>query len=208
MWTLKDNFVLYISAPRGSGKTFLLVNLLISEQFYANRFDKVYIVSPSYYHDRNFESVRDSLPESQISTVYSDDWITKQIKKKKDDERILFIVDDCITEAKFKNPKATSILNTIAVNGRHMNVSLIITSQKITGISTYIRSQADGIITFALRTEAEIKALYDDNSIGGLSYSEFKALYSHATNEKYGFLYINYQDKECYRRFTRYVKLK
>jgi hypothetical protein len=198
---LQEPFVLYMSAPRGSGKTHLLLNLLILPEFYNDIFDKIYFVCPSFFQDPKY-SVLD-LPASQVMTEFDEKKIEKIIKNKHDDDQILFIFDDCITQGNFKKNTNDQILNTIAVNGRHMGVSMIIASQKTSGSSSFIRSQADGVYIWKPRSRNEIEAIYEDNSIGTLSKKEFIELLDYCTKEKYSHLFINYQNGNVYKNFNR-----
>ena len=67
-YNLKLPFLKYISAPRGSGKTYLLINLLTNENFYKGKFDKIIFVCPSFYQDPKY-SILD-LPDNQIFTEF------------------------------------------------------------------------------------------------------------------------------------------
>lgn len=198
---LNEPFVIYMSAPRGSGKTHLLLQLLISEDFYNDVFDKIYFVCPSFFQDPKY-SILD-LPPNQVMLKYDEKKIETIIKNKSDDDEYLFIFDDCITQDSFKSNTNNQILNTIAVNGRHMGVSLIIASQKTSGSSSFIRSQADGVYIWKPRSRNEIEALYEDNSIGTLSKKEFMELLDYATSEKYSHLFINYQNGNVYKNFKK-----
>jgi hypothetical protein len=194
-------FVMYLSAPRGSGKTYLLLNLLILDSFYNDIFDKIYFVCPSFHQDPKY-SILD-LPNSQIMTEFNEKKIETIIKNKSDDHQYLFVFDDCITSSGFKKNTNDQILNTIAVNGRHMGVSMIIASQKTSGSSSFVRSQADGVYIWKPRSRNEIEALYEDNSIGTLSKKDFIGLLDHCTKEKYSHMFINYQNGNVYKNFNR-----
>ena len=202
-YTLKVPFVKYISAPRGSGKTYLIINLLTNENFYLGKFDKVYFICPSFHSDPKY-SVLD-IPDNQIMTEFDAKKIEKIVKSKKEDEQILLVFDDCITQDGFKKNQNNNVLNTIAVNGRHMGVSMIIASQKTSGASSFIRSQADGVVVFKSRSLAEIDSIYQDNSIGSMSKRDFINLLDFATIDKYSFLYINYQTNKIYKKFDEIV---
>ena len=198
---LEVPFVMYLSAPRGSGKTYLLLNLLILDSFYNDTFDKIYFVCPSFHQDPKY-SILD-LPSSQVMTEYNEKKIETIIKNKPNDDQYLFVFDDCITQGSFKSNTNDQILNTIAVNGRHMGVSMIIASQKTSGSSSFIRSQADGVYIWKPRSRNEIEALYEDNSIGTLSKKDFMDLLDYCTKEKYSHMFINYQNGRVYKNFNR-----
>lgn len=194
---LQEPFVIYLAAPRGSGKTHQLINMLILDEYYNDVFDKIYFICPSFNQDPKY-SVLD-IPASQVMTEFDEKKIQKIIKDKKEDDQYLFVFDDCITQTGFKKNESDQVLNTIAVNGRHMGVSMIIASQKTSGSSSFVRSQADGVYMWKPRSLAEIEALYQDNSIGALSKNDFKKLLDHCTKEQYSHLFINYQTNEVFK---------
>lgn len=196
----EEGFVLYISGPRGSGKTHLLINLIASPELYNGRFDKIFFFCPSYYQDSKY-SVLD-IPGSRIHESYSENKVKSILNNKPNKEHYLIVLDDCVTQEHFKSNQGENVLNTIAVNGRHMGVSMIMTSQKTTGGSSFVRSQADGVIIYKPRSLSEIETIYQDNSLGTLSKKEFRQLVDYCTNEKYSFLYINYQKDTIYKKFN------
>ena len=197
---LEHPFVLTLNAPRGSGKTHLLLNLLILDHFYNDVFDKVYLICPSAFQDPKY-SILD-LPRSQIMTTYDESKLAKIIKNKPANQEYLFVLDDCITQDDFKsNSGSDSLLNTISVNGRHMGISLIIASQKTSGCSSFIRSQADGVYIFSQRSLNEYESIHRDNSVEGLSKKEFINLVSRCTREQYSFIMINYQNNKVFHKF-------
>lgn len=195
---LKPPFVMYVAAPRGSGKTHLLVNLMIQPKFYRNMFNKVYIFCPTYYKDSKYAHL--NLPEHQVFTEYSNETLEDIIEHCNPKHQTLVIFDDCMAETDFKNNNNDNPLNKLAVRGRHDGISIIVITQKTTGTSTIVRSQSDGLIIFNCRSQAEIKAIYEDNCIGGLSFNDFKDLLIKYTKEQYSFLYFNYQNNKAYDR--------
>ena len=196
----EEGFVLYISAPRGSGKTYLLVNLLVNPLLYNGRFDQIFFFCPSFYDDPKYSVI--DVPSSHVFEKFNENKIKALLKNKKRDEHYLFVFDDCIAQENFKKNSGEHVLNEIAVNGRHMGVSIIMTSQKTTGASSFIRSQADGVIIFKARSLTELETIYQDNSVGTISKKEFIKLVDHCTNEQYSFLYINYQSNTIFKNFN------
>lgn len=201
-WTTKLPNLVYVSAPRGSGKTYLIVQMLMNEQLYFQQYDKIIIFSPSL-DDVNDGNLFDllQLPKSQLFSEFDEKKIKRimKMKRRRPDEQWLIIADDCIGEANFKNSELCRIL---AYNGRHLNLSFWVTSQKATAGSTAIRSNADQCIFFAPRSRNEIEALYQDSAINGISKKQFIKLLTTATREKHSFMNINYVDKELYFNYS------
>ncbi len=79
-WKNKLPFVKYISGARGSGKTNLLINLLVNKDLYLKHFDKIIFVCPSFYLDEKY-SILD-LPKEQIFITYEEETISNLIDEK------------------------------------------------------------------------------------------------------------------------------
>jgi hypothetical protein len=202
-WTTKIPNLIYISAPRGSGKTYLIVQMLMNEELYLKQFDKIFIFSPSLSDsaDNNLFDLL-GLPDNQMFDKFDEKKLAKIIKykKRKPEEQWLIVCDDCIGESAFKNSELARILS---YNGRHLGISFWVTSQKATAGSTCIRTNADQSIFFCPRSMNEIEALYRDSAINGITKKQFVKLLTEATKEKYGFLNINYTEKEVWYSYSK-----
>lgn len=195
---LKLPFLMYLSAPRGSGKTYFIVQNLINPELYFQVFDKIFLFTPSIADDDIYNILE--LPQKQIFTEFDEDKLMKLLKKKGTEEQWLIIFDDMISDNDFKNAKLTKLL---AYNGRHMGVSVIVSSQKSTAGNTAIRTNADACVIWRPRSFNEIEALYRDNAIDAMNKKSFQQLVMDTTKEPYSFLYINYQTGEVYRNYKK-----
>lgn len=193
----------YLCGSRGSGKTFLLIQLFMTEGLYFQEFDKIYVFSPSLM-DENDASLFDylNLPSKQLFYEFDEkklDMILKK-KKRKPQEQWAIIFDDVIGDKEFKN---NDLVKTICLNGRHMGVSMFITSQKSTLGTTSVRTNADGCFFFRPRSGNELEAIYKDSCINGINRKQFTKLVMDATVEKHDFLYINYQNNTTWHNFKQ-----
>ena len=193
---LKLPFLMYLSAPRGSGKTYFIVQNLMNPELYFQEFDRIFLFTPSVADDDIYNILE--LPDKQIFTEFEESKVMKLIKKKKPDEQWLFIFDDMISDNDFKNATLTRLL---AYNGRHMGISVIVSSQKSTAGNTAIRTNADACVIWRPRSNNEIESLYKDNAINAMTRKEFTKLIMDNTKEQYSFLYINYQKNEVYKNY-------
>lgn len=148
------NFCYIISAPPGSGKTSLIMNLLTNKLMYKRRFDKIYWFSPSSH------TVDIPIPEDQIIEGYDADIVNDIIDDINDDEEldtrhILFIFDDCVSDLK----KSDKTLGKLAFNRRHKihggSLSLIFTTQMLNAIPTSIRRNSSGVFIFMTNSDKE-----------------------------------------------------
>lgn len=103
----------------------------------------------------------------------------------------MIIFDDCAYSGSLKNKQA-GILNKILMNGRHLNLSSIITSQKYSLISTGVRSNCTGAVCFNTN-QKELELIAEDHSYLEKK-SQFISLFRSATKEKNSAMIINYSN--------------
>jgi hypothetical protein len=195
---LKPPFLKYLSAPRGSGKSFYIVQCLVNPELYYEEFDRIFLFTPSIADDDIYRLL--DLPDRQIFTEFDENKINRLIKKKNPDESYLFIFDDMISDKALKN---SDLLKLLAYNGRHMGVSVIVASQKSTAGITAIRTNADSCVIWRPRSINELEALHRDNAIECMNRKQFTKLIMDNTKVKHSFIYINYQTNEVYANYKR-----
>ena len=162
----KAFFGLLVGA-RNSGKTTLLANLLTRDDFFKGRYDEVYLVSPTVKHDPTYSVV--DVPPSQVC----DHWDPKFVEAIYDRQAalprermkdILVIIDDCVSEPSFKDNSGSGILGRLAVRGRHVRISVLLTTQKLTLVPTVCRVNADWVVLFRTTNKIEAKAQREEYS--------------------------------------------
>jgi hypothetical protein len=197
-----DNFVLYISAPRRSGKSTLLVNLLTRPEFYRNKFDKIYIFSQTIYLDGTWGKVLSLLPKEQIFEEFDPEKIMQIIDRNREGQKILIVVDDCIGDAGFKKLDSSDVLTLISTRGRHFNVSLIVSSQAVSAVSSHFRKNTDCIIVFATENSKE-RTIIHEEFLAHMSKDEFRQIFNFATKDKHSFLLFNKMTGNVHRNFNK-----
>ena len=113
----------------------------------------------------------------------------------------LFIFDDMITEG-IMNSRRMGTLESIAVRGRHANVSIIIITQMYMALSAPVRNNATNSIFFRIRNGDELEKVAHENR-ESLSLQQFLAIYNYATSDPYAFLHINNQEADPKKRFNK-----
>ena len=204
---LRLPFSLLEIAPKGSGKTVLLQNMLV---WYFNYFDNIFIWSPTINLDVKWRKIIDELqiPEENLFTSYNENEVTMIMhkirdfnngKENKEKIRCLFIMDDIVEQL----PKGmkVSTLNKLAMNHRHFNISHIIISQSFKKLDPVVRLNTTGVILFNTDNVAERKKIIEE-LCGNLGHRKFEDLYMKTISEKYSFLYINYDSRKIYKNFT------
>lgn len=207
---LRLPFSLLFVAPKGSGKTTTLQNVLV---WYYRYFDMIFIWSPTINIDHKWQLIIDELeiPPEQLFDKYKEkdvNGLMGQIKdynsglESKDKIKTLFIFDDTV-ETLPKNKKISAI-NKLAMNHRHYNISHIIVSQSFKKLDTVIRMNTTGIILYNTDNSAERYKIVEE-LCGNLGKAKFEELWMDCVSEKFGFCYINYDTRKIFKNFTEEV---
>lgn len=190
--SINSPFVITACAPRFQGKTYLTVNFL-KEHPYMKNISYVYICSLSVNLNRDYDEFRDEeeyyfYGDDEINVRLISDIIEKQSECKKaviERERArednpalpklkcpeaLLILDDCLDAGVLQ---FGGVIESIAERGRHFNLSMIICSQRITGISRSVRINSNFFIVFGCNNSEEER--FVDDFIGR---SDRKAVYT------------------------------
>ena len=221
---LHPPFSLLLVGPKGSGKGNCTLRLIFGNQkkkgcqtdhhkFYRHYFDKIYVFSSTWQLDPKMR--RCQIPTDQIfeepemyTEVISEilegqvEDIEEEGKEEADD--ILMIFSDLAGHKTFADSKG--IMNRLAFNHRHYNVSIIIDTQSLRQINNAFRNNLSGIILFAgINNRLELKKIYEEY-LGSFTQKEATALLNYTFDSPFNFLYINYQQakgKRFHKNFNR-----
>ena len=183
------NKTVCLCGKRHSGKS-ELIKYIIS--LYGRQFNKIFVICPSEAVNKFYSKV---LPPENIFTEYSEEWIEKLMKRliqinvgKNDDNsaHILLIMDDCVSDVNMHSAKN---FEKIFTRGRHLKISLMITTQYLYLIPPVARINCDYILVGQLNKQG-LKVMSDEFLMGDISPKEFNKMYYESTND-YGFLIIN-----------------
>ncbi|ADO67372.1 putative VV A32-like packaging ATPase [Cafeteria roenbergensis virus] len=112
----------------------------------------------------------------------------RQAKKKTlKDDRVMLIMDDCMSDKKWvKDPTVLELF----FNGRHYHISFILTMQYSKGIPPGMRSNLDYIFLLAEDFYSRRKSLYEDYAGMFPSFDVFQQVFTELT-DNYGCMVIN-----------------
>lgn len=185
-----------------SGKTNLLLNLLLREEFYLNDFkgEHIYLISASTECDNKLktlievkdippENIMTSFDEDQLEQIYENiesNYHDAEEENKKPDN-VLIIFDDISFKGDLAKQKG--VVSKLFTNGRHQNISTICTSQKYTSFSTTARENCTGCILYSC-SDRQLESIAEDHN--RLDKKTFKKMFRQSTNKPYTFLVVNY----------------
>lgn len=191
-------------AKRNSGKTTLLVQLLTGP--YRGIFHRVYVWSPNLRYDPKYRLMDlhpgidcfETYVEAHVEALYK-----LKEKTKYQNEHWLFVFDDCMNEADFRQPNNyRGPIEKMANVGRNRKISMLLVVQKSTGISGNIKEQADMIITFKPFNYKQKKALYDVMGCG--KEREWIFVMDYFLQEKFKTLAVSTKPKDSERAVSWY----
>lgn len=194
-----------------AGKSTAILNLLLrpyddsdeqGKNFYKDNFEgkNIYIVNPSLHLDDKYASLIKAkrIPEGNIYTEFDEDEMMAlydRIREQYDEEvklgKIepkLIVLDDCAHSGSLKD-KQYGFISRVAANGRHLGISLLVTSQKYTAINVMLRENATGLILWECSNK-QLMSISEDHAIQ--SHKQFEKMFRDSTREKHSFFVINY----------------
>jgi hypothetical protein len=196
--------LLIVGKSQLSGKSNILVNLLLRDEFYNKDFDgdNIFLISPSITNDEKLKKIIKvkEIPEENLFLEYDED-VLKELYQVLQDEyeeakangekpqNKLIVFDDMSYNGALKS-KQHGVVNKIMSNGRHINLSCIQTSQKYSDLLTSSRENANGAIFFNCSNKQLELIEADHNYLG--SKKEFMNMFRNVMDEKHSFLVVNY----------------
>ena len=195
---------LIVGKSQLSGKTNLVINLLCKDEFYNKDFlgKNIFIISKSIKNDPKIsklimfkkipsQNLMEEFDEEYIEALYElvEEEHEKNIEEKKK-VNYLFLYDDISFGGDLK--KNYGVISKTFSNGRHSNISCILTSQKFTDILTSARENASMSFFFAC-SDKQLESINNDfNYLGNKKL--FKKIFRKTTENKHSFLFVNFSN--------------
>jgi len=197
--------IMVMVAPTKSGKSTIISNMLLREDFYKDVHDNVTIFSNTIEQD---VTSRFLCKACDTYTGYDDNvlsGIISQQKSFKDEDRpfIGLVFDDILGSV-----KRNSYLNHLVTRSRHYGVGMLtISVQSFKAIGPTIRNNCNAFICCNLQNMSELDKISLEYSgmLGGDE--KFRKIYSEATKNRYDFLYIDLQSNpaRAFRNFETQI---
>ena len=197
--------IMVMVAPTKSGKSTIISNLLLREDFYKDVHDNITIFSNTIEQD---VTSRFLCKACDTYTGYDDNvlsGIISQQKSFKDEDRpfIGLVFDDILGSV-----KRNSYLNHLVTRSRHYGVGMLtISVQSFKAIGPTIRNNCNAFICCNLQNMSELDKISQEYSgmLGGDE--KFRKIYNEATKNRYDFLYIDLQSNpaRAFRNFETQI---
>jgi len=191
-----------------SGKSTVILNLLLRDNFYKDHFDgeDIYIVSNNKMDAkmRILKKEKDidsshfvEFSEPNLEAIYEEveEKVLEAVAENKKPPNSLIVLDDVAFTGALKE-KVNGTLSRIACNGRHINLSMIVTSQKYSQLSTVIRTNVSGAILFG-NSAREVEAMEQDLNYLD-SKKQFVKMFRDTTKGKNKFMVVSFSNDEIY----------
>lgn len=202
----KNAFLMLIIGKRNKGKSSLLIKMLLHKKLLRDKFDNVYLINPTFEEDQKYHCVEftDVITEYNTETIQEIknkciDELNECRKKNEPEKQTLIIFDDCIAHGS-KSNNLDDILNELAFNSRHFNISVVILSQYYKGVSRAVRTQSDYVICFQNKNKNEQECLYYEFGTG--TKKDFLNFLDVVYNDKFDFIMIDNKNDRILKNFN------
>ena len=193
--------IMVMTAPTKSGKSTILSNLILRDEFYKDAMDNVTIMSNTIDQDVTSRFLRKAC---DCYCGYDDNVLAGLIENQKqfdDDDRpfIGMIFDDILGSV-----KRNSYLNHLVTRSRHYGVGLLaISVQSFKAVGPTIRNNCNAFICCNLQNMSELDKISAEYSGMYGGNEKFRKIYAKATEQRYDFLYLDLQSNpaRAFRNF-------
>jgi uncharacterized protein YaaR (DUF327 family) len=201
------NFFMGLIGKPQSGKTTLLLNLVAKrKKNYNQKFDKVYVFSPSLLtmDTDPFEN----LDEEQKFTELTEENLQGVIDEIEDSgEKVLLVIDDCVNDIS-KDKSLERLLCKVAMNRRHITgsgggISIMLTSQVYNKIPCALRKTLSQLVLMNGKQRRELDSLYEEHVL--VPKPDFYKILNFCFKKKHDFMFLDLQqpyDKMFHRNFN------
>ena len=196
----------------GSGKSRALVSMLLHQ--YRGCFSRIFVFSPSVDIDMTWEPVKnyvahDLKVNTEREPCFFDEWEPAKLQKIIDDQykliefqkkkgykrlfAICIVIDDFADRGDLMHNN-TNLLSRLFFRGRHLQISTLVSVQRLKSIASAIRANLQFLMVWRLRSYTELESLLEELSAIH-DKKTLMALYEQAVSQPYGFWLVNLTER-------------
>lgn len=207
-------FTIMLCCPKGGGKSTNIIRLIYGNRkcksapkkstyhkFYRHYFSRIFVFSPTWRLDKG-KTGRCNIPDDQVfdeQAQYEEvlqEIVDAQIEDIEEDgqaEPVLIIFSDLAGSSLFTTRK-NSVVNRLAFNSRHLNISLIVDTQSLRQISNPFRENLSAILLFGgISNRLELRKIYEEY-LGTYTEKQAQEILNYVFKDSmFNFLAINFQ---------------
>jgi len=191
-----------------SGKSTIILNLLLRPEFYGGMFEPedVYLVSNNKL-DQKLRILAEQMEvpgsnimrysEDRLQSVYDhiEEMAAEAMEEGQKPVRSLVLIDDCSFSGDLKC-NVNGVMSQLYCNGRHASISTIVTAQKYSQLSTVIRTNVTAAVLFG-NSMKELDLITEDMNFLRTK-KEFVKIFREATREPNSFMVVDYTSPGYY----------
>ena len=181
--TGEDYGMIVLCGKKNSGKSTMLLKLLLDERAFFKRYDRIVIISPTFDTQYSKRWYRISSKGVQVYSKISTKLLEHLTAQQAVTDDSMLVITDNIGEA-LKHVDQT-VMSTFTSNSRHSRVTIVALVHRITHLPTTYRTNVDVWWVYASCTQHELEALYKE--CGMIDKKDFIALFRKVTSEPFGF---------------------
>lgn len=190
-------FVMLIVGKPGSGKTYMIEEMLINPKFYGSRFDEIFVYSPY-----PLPTIKEKwFPQFTVDAITD---LVQSIAKQNPTANVLFILDDCISiiRENASNPK----LNALFYNAGNLipkgTISFMITTQKYNRFPASLRSILTSVMLFPL-LKLDWRIIVNEHTFIDPSDLFYMQVCEHWKQNSHNFIFANLSTGKIFANFSQ-----
>ena len=206
----RNGFIYLLIGAPGMGKSSLLLSMFKNTDFYRNKFDNIYLITPlvsfqsvkkhsfalhdKVFHELNIEvleNIYNELIEIKDTCIVEDFPLEKSV----------LIIDDYASE--LKNVDLVRMLKQFCIKSRHLGVSLIFTLQSYNLFPLVLRKLLTNVTLFKFKNNKEMDLVTSE--LLNMKKEEAIELYRYIFDKAYNHLDVCITNSEYYKNFNKLI---
>jgi hypothetical protein len=206
----RNGFIYLLIGAPGMGKSSLLLSMFKNNDYYKNKFDNIYLITPlvsfqsvkkhpfalhdKVFHELNIdvlENIYNELIEIKDTCIVEDFPLEKSV----------LIIDDFASE--LKNVDLIRMLKQFCIKSRHLGVSLIFTLQSYNLFPLVLRKLVTNVTIFKFKNNKEMELV--SSELLNMKKDETIEIFRYIFDKPYNHLDVCITNSEYYKNFNKLI---